>query len=343
MRLAGVGGWQRRPANQKAPCRSGRVAVRQTRRAKRHGREAKDHAVPHAGGPPGTAWGQRDGGKLSVTRSTAGAPVWAAGKTAAKRRHEDSTRRAPESRRRPALPFASESPINPQSGTNFIITPTVYEAEAPGPGRAGRRHRRLVSPTRDARTGRFTDAGCAGVENACCKGDRGPRNDATAPHGHGQLAAGQAPGGGPLPPGPGEGCPGHPGWHEQRARSSAGGDTPGLACALPGLRGETEAGGGADRRQRRAKRAAPRLSPNTPRRLHSARVTLDARSSRAPGGDGKYSELPKPRRGNALPRSQGVAGRPARGRMPASPARLSHAEGAGPSQRAPLRVTGAGV
>lgn len=218
--------------------------MRQTRRAKRHGREAKDHAVPHAGGPPGTAWGQRDGRKLSVTRSTAGAPVWAAGKTAAKRRHEESTRRAPESRRRPALPFASDSPINPQSGTNFIITPTVYEAEAPGPGRAGRRHRRLVSPTRDARTGRFTDAGCAGVENACCKGDRGPRNDATAPHGHGQLAAGLAPGGGPLPPGPGAGCPGHPGWHEQRARSGAGGDTPDLACALPGLRGETEAGGG---------------------------------------------------------------------------------------------------
>lgn len=200
-----------------------------------------------------------------------------------------------------------------------------------------------MSPTRDAWTGRFTDAGCAGVENACCKGDRGPRNDATAPHGHGQLAVGQAPGGGPLPPGPGAGCPGHPRWHEQRARSGAGRDTPGLACALPGLRGETEDGGGRDRRQRRAKRAAPRLSPNTPRRLHSARVTLDARSSRAPGGDSKYSELPKPRRGNALPRSQGVAGRPARGRMPASPARLSHAEGAGPSQRAPLRVTGAGM
>lgn len=239
--------------------------MRQTRRAKRHGREAKDHAVPHAGGPPGTAWGQRDGGKLSVTRSTAGAPVWAAGKTAAKRRHEDSTRRAPESRRRPALPFASESPINPQSGTNFIITPTVYEAEAPGPGRAGRRHRRLVSPTRDAWTGRFTDAGCARVENACCKGDRGPRNDATAAQGHGQLAAGLAPGGGPLPPGSGAGCPGHPGWHEQRARSSAGGDTPGLACALPGLRGETEdGGGGGDRRQRRAKRAAPPAQPEHP-------------------------------------------------------------------------------
>lgn len=233
--------------------------MRQTRRAKRHGREAKDHAVPHAGGPPGTAWGQRDGGKLSVTRSTAGAPVWAAGKTAAKRRHEESTRRAPESRRHPALPFASESPINPQSGTNFIITPTVYEAEAPGPGRAGRRHRRLVSST-----GRFTDAGCAGVENACCKGDRGPRNDTTAPHGHGQLAVGQAPGGGPLPPGPGAGCPGHPRWHEQRARSSAGGDTPGLACALPGLRGETEDGGGGGQTTAKGEAGGPPAQPEHP-------------------------------------------------------------------------------
>lgn len=69
--------------------------MRQTRRAKRHGREAKDHAVPHAGGPPGTAWGQRDGGKLSVTRSGRG-PSLGSGKDgceeAARRQHQEGPR-----------------------------------------------------------------------------------------------------------------------------------------------------------------------------------------------------------------------------------------------------------